>query len=86
MPLSELPVLTKQGVGCSLRDYTDQIQHQPTEPNEATAVSRSQSRGNASDLPPPYVERIEDDSVAMKASPVPSERERATVKETQNGM
>ncbi|KAJ9110581.1 hypothetical protein QFC20_002911 [Naganishia adeliensis] len=86
MSLNELPVLTKQGVSCALRDYTDQIQHRPGEPYRGTASSCLQSQGNAADLPPPYVERIENDSVARKASPVPSDRERAAVKENQAGM
>jgi hypothetical protein len=86
VPLSELPVLTRQGVSCSLRHYTDRIQQQSTEPYGGTSTSCSQSQGNGTDLPPPYVERIEDDSVAMKVSPVPSDTERATVKENQNGV
>jgi hypothetical protein len=81
-PLNELPVLTKQGVGCSLRDYMEGRHHGRTEHHDAVASS-SPVQSTSADLPPPYVERIENDPVAIKASPASSDREGAA-KENQS--
>lgn len=77
VPLHELPVLTKQGVGCSLRDFMEQANR--TEREEAEA-SCSQVQDSSVDLPPPYVERVENDPVAIKVWPVSSDRDQVAKK------
>lgn len=90
VPLDELPVLTKQGIRCSLRDYTEGIRHERAGAQRPGLATLPQFHGNPTDVPPPpYVECVENDISARKdASPVPSirrNRDHGSAKKDQNG-
>ena len=84
MPLEDIPVLTKQGVSCSLAEYRHHLRQKgrQSEPLGKTFNSTGVSIPCLDALPPPYVERLEDDPFSKSNA---SQQERSEVDAVRSG-
>jgi hypothetical protein len=67
VPPEDLPVLTKNGVGCSLAEYQRQLRQLKSHQLQSSR-QRARDAGPSTDVPPPpYVEDLQEDPAAKKS-------------------